>query len=307
MKVCILEAAQVISSCPIDAHVRQAVVIADFLRSKGHEVSLLCGETMPRCREKNFDVIIKSYATFYENHKDEIRIIHDSPNARLYWLTNEYDLAIGGSFVKLARTRDISIISNFPNSDKMYKKHFFVNMNALFYQEGKKIPRKKYGICYYGTYRRNRAVYFRRYFTDKRFMLSSSSKNFKKFKGIGCNFTPVNKFTWSKTGYDTLGYFKYSLYIEDTVTHSLFNNLADRFYEAISNETVILFDKSCVNTLKKSEIKDFDYSRFLIESFDDVKERDYQADLEEQKKWIPAILTEKQMALNKILEIVLNG
>ena len=109
MKVCILEAAQVISSCPIDAHVRQAVVIADYLKSKGNDVFLLCGETMPRCREKNFDVIIKSYATFYENHKDEVRIINDSPNARLYWLTNEYDLAIGGSFVKLANQYSVGL------------------------------------------------------------------------------------------------------------------------------------------------------------------------------------------------------
>lgn len=305
MKICILEAAESISACPIDAHVRQAVVIADYLKSKGNSVFLLCGETMRKCHEKNFDVIIKSYAAFYENYKDEIRIINDSPNARLFWLTNEYDLEIGGSFTKLARSRAISIIANFRDTRKMFAKHYFVNMNALFYQENKKIPVKKYDICYYGTYRRNRAKYFRRYFTDKRFMLSSSDKNFKKFKGIGCLFTPIKKLTWGgRKNYDTLGYFRYSLYIEDTVTHELFNNLADRFYEAISNSTVILFDESCLNTLQKSEIGEFDYKQFLINSFSDIEGRDFERDLAEQQKWIPTIKAEKQKALDEILKII---
>jgi hypothetical protein len=175
-------------------------------------------------------------------------------------------------------------------------------MNALFYQPAKKIPPKKYDVCYYGTYRRDRSKYFKKYFTDERFYLSTSNRNFKKFKSIGCKFTPISKLTWSRTGYDTLGYFKYSLYIEDEHTHNVFNNLADRFYEALSNNTIILFDESCINTLKKSEIEN--YEDFIITSFKDITKRNYEADLEKQKLWIPTITAEKQKALQYIEKVI---
>ena len=132
MKICILEAAVVISPNPIGAHVRQAVVITDYLKRQGHTVDLLSGENMTKCNVKDYDVIIKSYAAFYENAKDAVRIINNNPQAKLFWLTNEYDLEIGGSFTKLSKQRPISIISNFHDTRKMFAKHYFVNMNSLF-------------------------------------------------------------------------------------------------------------------------------------------------------------------------------
>lgn len=304
MRICILEAAEKINwNSVIDAHVRQAITITKYLRAKGHTVFLLAGADMRGFNEKNFDVIVKSYAAFYDNFADQKRIIDNSPNAKLFWLTNEYDLQIGGTYTKLRKTRPISLIANFHNKREGFKKHHFVNMNALFYEADKEIPDKKYNMCYYGTYRKNRAVYFKKYFKSKDFIVSTSKKNVKKFKSLGCIFTPVDKFKWGGKK-DTLGYFKYTLYIEDIYTHTCFNNLADRFYEALSNKTVILFDKSCINTLKQSEIANENWQDFIIDDFENIKKRDYEKDLASQQKWMDIVKTERQKALEKIEAIL---
>lgn len=304
MKICIIESPQPPKTTQTtEAHIRQAIEIEKYLKAQGHKAEIVYTYYPTGNNVTDYDVIIKSYATYYDNAKEQLRIISNNPKAKLFWLTNEYDLEIGGSFCKLAKTRPINIIANFHDTRKMFAKHYFVNMNALFYQPGK-IPKKKYDVCYYGTFRKNRSKYFKQYFTDDSFYLSTSNRNFKKFKSIGCKFTPVSKFVWSRTGYDTLGYFKYSLYIEDEYTHNVFNNLADRFYEALSNETVILFDESCINTLIKSEIGALDYNDFLISSFDDIKKRNYADDLAKQKKWIPTIAEEKANALKYIEKII---
>lgn len=177
-----------------------------------------------------------------------------------------------------------------------------INLNVLFYQPKQK-QEKKYNICYYGTYRKNRKKYFKKYFVSKDFILSTSPKSIKKFIKDGCLFTPCKRFVWGKQK-DTLGLFKYTLYIEDEWIHTNFHNLADRFYEALSNETVVLFDKSCKHTLLNSELKNTNYESFLIDSLDDIKNRDYKEDLEKQKQWLQIVSEEKEKVLKKISDIL---
>lgn len=303
MKICILESASFSKSC-IDAHVRQCVYIRDFLKQQGHTVDLFFTDDMPKVRTKDYDIIIKSYGSFYEDYKNIARICEINPQAHLFWLTNEYDLRAGNAFQKLAYARGADQIANFKSECIQYKKHYFVNLNALFYQP-KELQEKKYKICYFGTYRKDRAEYFKKYFTSEDFFLSSSPKNFKKFASLGCKFKPCNKFVWGGKK-DTLGNFKYSLYIEDRYTHKVFNNLADRFYEALSNQTVTLFDKSCINTLKQSELKDCNYQDFIINSPEDVNSRDYAEDWKKQSEWIDIVEKQKREALEKIETILKN-
>lgn len=305
MKICVLEAEKhpIYGDGITAAHVRQAKTIVNHLKQR-HVCDLYNGESIRQCISRDYDVIIKSYALFYENHDDERRVVENNPQARLFWLTNEYDIDIGGTWRKFAKEgRPIDVIANFVKEHKFSRKHYFVNMNSLFYQD-KKIPTKKYNVCYFGTYRKNRAKYFKKYFNDKGFMLSTTLKNAKKFSSIGCKFTPLDKFVWSARNYDTLGYFRYSLYIEDIVTHTMFNNLADRFYEALSNHTVTLFDKSCINTLRKSEIDGWE--DFLIDSSAEMYGRNYEEDWEKQSQWIPIVRKEKQKSLETI-ENILTG
>ena len=124
----------------------------------------------------------------------------------------------------------------------------------------------------------------------------------KKFKNIGCSPKFIDKLKWGKK--DTLGLFKYSLYIEDEYTHTHYNHLANRFYEGLSNDTVVLFDRDCINTLKKSEIDN--YEDFIIDS-SNIKARNYEEDLRKQQKWKEIIKKEKNKMIEELIQIIKEG
>jgi hypothetical protein len=263
--------------------------------------------TVDACTASDYDALIVSYASFYANYNGICRVIDRNAKAKLYWLTNEYNLQINGSVYKKLRERNYEIIANHladGNTMRAWSKFHTLNLNALFYEPTANNV-KKYGICYFGTYRCGRDRYFRKFFTDKRLFLSSSDKNFKKFMSVGCKFQPCRKFVWGKQ--NTLGAFKYSLYLEDEFTNKNYSHLADRFYEALSSETVTLFDSSIKHTLENSEIKDCDYEQFFIESLDDVEKFDYKRAWLIQKEWIPLVLAERQKCLEGFEAILLNG
>lgn len=301
---CIME-----SNCQ-DAHIRQAVFIKDYLVKKGHEVVILYIDTINRYINEKYDVIIKSYSTFYENYEAEIKLYtNNKDNARFYFFTNEYTIQSSNVLNKSNKNGcKWNIVVNF-EVEKIKGKHWYdkysVNFNCLFYQPKQK-QNKKYEICYFGTYRKDRQKYFKKYFTDKKFILSCSPKSIKKFIKDGCIFTSCKRFVWGKTK-DTLGLFKYTLYIEDEYIHNNFNNLSDRFYEALSNDVVILFDRSCINTLSKSEIKDTNYSDFIIDSLEDVKKRDYEQDLKKQREWIKIVEAKKENTFKEIENIIIGS
>ena len=306
MKIAIVEC--VMKSNSKDAHVRQAEFIRDDFIKLGHTCEILYINTLGKNVNNKYDVIIKSYSTFYENYKAELELYkNNKDNARFFFITNEYTIQASNVLNKSAKEGcKWNIIANF-NKDKItgkiwYKK-FSVNLNCLFYNK-KTVKQKKYNVCYYGTYRKNRRKYFQKYFTSKDFILSTSPKSIKKFIKDDCKFTPCKRFDWNKLS-DTLGLFSFTLYIEDEWIHQNFHNLADRFYEALSNETVILFDKSCIHTLQNSELKNENYKDFLIDSYEEITKRNYNTDLQEQKKWIKIIEAEKQKTFKQLEEIII--
>lgn len=306
MKIAIIEC--VTKSNSKDAHVRQAIFIKDYLLKNGYKCEILYKDTINKYINKKYDIIIKSYSTFYENYQAEIDFcINNKDNAIFYFMTNEYTIQQSNVMNRTYKNGCIwNIITNFDVkkiTGKNWKTKNFVNFNALFYQPKEK-QQKKYNICYYGTYRKDRVKYFKKYFVSKDFILSTSPKSIKKFAKDDCIFTPCKRFVWGNKK-DTLGLFKYSLYIEDEWIHNNFHNLADRFYEALSNETVILFDKSCKHTLECSELKNVDYSSFLINSYDEILNRNYEKDLKIQKEWIKIVEKEKQKAFEQLENIII--
>lgn len=279
----------------IDAHLRNSIIIADELGA-----DLLCIESdFIRALHKKYDVLILGYASGYAPFKLIRKIVEANKDAKKFIVSNEYNKNeyIGGF-------KPFSAIVNYQGcKNKQATDVHVLNLNLLLSKKANDLVEKKYDCIYYGTFRPDRSMYFSKYLQDKIYV-STSNKNFKKYKHIGCNPKWVKKLSWESKK-ETLNLFRYQLYIEDTYTHKTFNNLANRWYEAGFCNNVMFFDKDCINTIKKSEIgyfedqiKDYIVSDYnsLIEKIDYCN-KDFEKHLAIQKSWR---LSEPQLRLDMI-------
>lgn len=289
---------------PIDAHVRNALAMQKELRIRGHNVDTLFIEESSKRFQKKYDVILVSYATQYPfiDNIDAIEAANeDTPWG---WITNEYNLRPNAFAYTIFKRRRSFLLCNYElGSVKFacFDKEYSVNLNPLLFQDMPK-ARKTLDFIYYGTYRPDREPYFKKYFTEKVY-LSTSTKNHKKFLHIGCTARPIKKFAWNSPA---LLNFRYSLYIEDTFTHNNFNNMANRYYESLACRCVLLFDKSCVGTLKQAGITG--YEPFIIESAKDLDKfgaHNYEELLALQAGWREAVIEERKNTIIEIEKVLL--
>lgn len=59
------------------------------------------------------------------------------------------------------------------------------------------------------------------------------------------------------------------------------------------------------HTLQNSELKNVNYKDFLIDSYEEITKRNYNEDLQKQKKWIEIIEAEKQKTFKQLEEIII--
>ena len=116
---------------------------------------------------------------------------------------------------------------------------------------------------------RCRINYFQKYFDD-RMLLSTSTKNIKKFQDIDICCRVTDKLSW-KDSNESLNFVKASIYIEDSKTHGWFNYMANRFFEALFCNTAMFFDVSCQNTIDKDIYTIDPY--FIVDGPDELEER----------------------------------
>ena len=215
------------------------------------------------CSYKGVNDEIKSgYDTIIFNHASAYSFVdyawlEANPNAKLFYITNEYNLGeprILWMAVKRANRRYTVIANHPPEASKVVTKYtddwISINLNSLVYDHQTKcnIKDKSKDIIYYGSFRNDRCKYFNKYFNDY-LIVSSHAKNVEKFKsrGITANFIP--RIDWGKDG---LKDYHCSLYIEDETTHTHYNYLANRFYEALNYNVVPIFSVECLGTIEKS-------------------------------------------------------
>ncbi|MBM3453545.1 MAG: hypothetical protein FJX80_00205 [Bacteroidetes bacterium] len=246
-------------------HCRNSLILKNALAA-----DLLDGEYfLPEVLKKQYDVIICCYASPYMPHVPYRQILEKNPKARYIWLVNDHDVEDNQLLRWGIQNMNLSydMICNNPREgyrhwilnknisnkklNDFINKWLTVNLNSLIMDDSK-IPvdfSQKNGVVYYGTYRKWRAESFKKFLTEGVF-LSASNKNWKKFQALGCNCNYIPKLEWQKNNED-LRKFKYSIYMEDEHTHTHYAFLANRFYEALMSDAVMLFDADCANTIKK--------------------------------------------------------
>jgi len=286
----------------IDAHLRNSIILQRELQCR----LLINDIDYTKAQNEQFDCIIVSYSSFHFPFKKVNHIIDNNSNAKIIWITNEYNIGVP---IKNAKYITIANYSN-----QVHKKNvtafYEVNLNLLFARKPNSLCKKKYDICYYGTFRRDREKYFKQYMKDG-MILSTSSKNIKQFISFGCMPRFIDRFSWT-FGAETLNLFRYSLYIEDEYTHSNFNNLANRWYEAGFCNAVVFFDSNCKNTILKSEIGEFydEIKYFIVSTHTELMEKIKQTNLHfenalnTQKRWRIHELSLRNNVIEKIKEIV---
>jgi hypothetical protein len=253
-------------------------------------------------------------------------ILTKNPNARYVWLVNDHDIEDNQllRYGVINHGLKYDMICNNPRSGY---RHWILNKNIA----GKKLndfiiewltvnlnslimdtrnptnPADKDGIIYYGTYRKHRQVSFEKFLTEG-VSLSCSPKNVKKFQAINCNCTYVDKLSWKKNEEDLRKY-KYSIYIEDLHTHSNYAFLANRFYESLMNDVVMLFDAGCENTIKNcgynlSPNIIIDEKRLSKGLTNYVSSLNYEEELKHQRQFVQQAFLEKTTAIQKIKDFL---
>ena len=205
--------------------------------------------------KSGYDVIIFNHASQYSFV--DYAWLEANPNAKLFYITNEYNLGeprILWMAVKRAN-RKYTVIANHPAAaSKVVTKYtddwLITNLNSLVYEHENKcsLQDKTKDIIYYGSFRSDRCKYFSKYFSDD-LVVSSHIKNVEKFKEKGINADFIPRIDWGKEG---LKDYHCSLYIEDETTHTHYNHLANRFYEALNYNVVPIFSEECLGTIDKS-------------------------------------------------------
>ena len=310
MKIALLDLYSSIKSTDnlIDAHVRNTLEIAKYLKCNA---TILESDFTKIINEK-YDVIVFNYGSSYMPFKKLKMFTENNENAKYYYILNEYNVMPTGTIAKY----NPHYILNFEKQlfkVKKNSKSSVLNLNLLLSKLPNELIDKKYDCIYYGTFRIGRSKYFQEYIKENIY-LSTSPKNFKKYKHIGCTPKYITKLSW-KNKKETLNLFKYQLYIEDEYTHTAFNNLANRYYEAGFCNNVIFFDVNCRNTINKSELSYYkeQVKDYIVKSYEDLQSKikecnkDFEKHLAIQKSWRMNEANARNNMLKELKNIIYNG
>lgn len=263
---------------------------------------------------KEYDVFIFGFAGRNSEIEKQIEFINKSKKFKLFWLVGEYEQNDYPALFYICKRNKIkyNLIKNYNKTEKreLINNQHELNLNLLIAKQPNQLITKKYDCIYYGRWREDRADYFKKYIQDGLY-LSTSTKNMKKFKNKGCNPKYLDTISWADRK-ETLNLFRYSLYIEDKYTHKVFNNLANRWYEAGFCNVVVFFDVNCWNTIRKSEIayyeeqiKDYivtDYKS--LQAKIDYCNQDFEKHLAIQKGWRMQELQLRSDMINELKSII---
>lgn len=277
MRILIIDSHKGGISPPQNLHWLNADRIRDHLTTLGHTVDFIWSyPSVNDSIKENYDVIVFNHASQYSFVDYEW--VHRSPNAKLFYITNEYNLGEPRIlWMAVKNGRRYSVIANHSSKiSKVVTKYTdswdVVNINALIADDSYTEPclEAKDGCIYYGSFRKGRIPSFIKYFTSEDVVVSTHKKNRQKFTDAGVSPKFIDRINW-KVG---LKSYKSSLYLEDELTHTNYNCPANRFYEAINDYVVPFFDSTCLNTLNLSLYKDIIVpDLFVVHNSEDLRSK----------------------------------
>jgi hypothetical protein len=249
----------------------------------------------------DYEAIVFVHASHYAY--TDYSWIEKSPNAKLYYVTNEYNLGEPRTLWMAAKAgRKYTVLANHPHEvSKVVMKYvdewITMNINSLVFGNYLFDSNKNKECIYYGSYRDDRKKYFKKYFDGM--TVSTHLKNRPKIDALKVCPSYINRLDIQKGDLSKYGF---SLYIEDEKTHKAYNYLANRFYESLNSGTICLFDESCENTLGLCGY-DIDASQ-IIRSNTEMREA-----TQSEKNWSDDIYTkaanDKKTTIETIKGIVL--
>jgi hypothetical protein len=266
-------------------------------------------------RPGRYNIIIFGFGAISTEINKTTEFVKNSGCDKIYWLVGEYEQSMNPALYYSCKELGMhfEIIQNYDitQKDNGIVRHF-VNLNLLLSRQPNKVIDKKYDCIYYGRWRTGRSIYFKEYLREGIY-LSTGSKNIKQFDNIGCTPKYISKLSWRQER-ETLNKFRYSLYIEDEHTHSVFNNLGNRYYEAGFCNTVVLFDINCMNTILKSELGYYieQVKEYVVNGYAELQSKiqecnkNFDKHLAIQKTWRIGEPQRKQQVINEIKQIVSN-
>lgn len=252
-----------------------------------------------KLQKKDYDVIILTYSNRYTDFKTLETLIHK--NQKRFGIKTEYE-EVG---YDRPYFRPFKTIANYQNGGD-----YILNTNLLIARKPNELIQKKYDCIYYSRYRADRMKYCKEYLQGNIY-LSTHPKNHKHFYHAGCKPKLIKHIDWTK-GKETLNLFRYSLYIEDVYTHSVFNNLANRWYEAGFCNNVVFFDVNCWNTIRKSEIGHFEdqIKDYVVSNYAELIEKitycnqNWERHLAIQKSWRIGELYHRSKMIDELKGII---
>lgn len=272
---------------------RNAAILANELGA-----DILMNKT-DKLKHSDYDVIICPYFNRYTDYVTLRNLI--KKEQKRYLLRTEYEN------VDLPRVfKPHFEICNFEGGQN------FLNTNLLISRQANKLTPKKYDCIYYSRHRSDRMIYCKEYLQGDIY-LSTHPKNHKYFFHAGCRPKLIKHIEWIE-GKETLNQFRYSLYIEDKYTHRVFNNLANRWYEAGFCNVVMFFDINCRNTIMKSELAAYynEVSQYTVSSHEELIakiaecNKDFNYHLAVQKKWRSGEMKLRSEMIDKLKSIILS-
>jgi hypothetical protein len=278
MKILLIESCEKVIKDEFSSivHVRNSVIIKNYL-----ECDLISHQSeIDAVKNNKYDVIICAYGSPYMKYNSYLEILDNNKNAKIFWLVNDHDVEdniLLRKFV-IKHEKQYNMICNNPREgyrgwilrknihnkklDDWIKDWHTINLNAIIFDENvyeKTLGNKdKQNIIYYGTFRKHRIKDMLDY-NNSGYYLSSSKKNHEKYTEAGINANFIEKINWAEKEVDLFNFaglslkdFFISLYFEDAHTHENFAFMANRFYEGVMHNTLMVYDFNCQQTIEKS-------------------------------------------------------